>query len=258
MTEKTFATKMRRMPKHSARPLILSKILAVVLLFAFQHMAMVCAFHASFTPQRQSRPLMATTADDSMLDSTQRTGPPTTRSKQRNEWIKRSTEYYEKITRQERIRNSHSGKADNIESETFQKLARQHYFAYQKIKRGEFNHAEKLYRRIIEELWEEDAHEGGCDHAKLAVTTLLLALHLQRMGDTSGTRIVFHRFFCLAITDRSEDTECACSAKVLGAYALFEFKNGNKKKALRLAQMAASFDEDLEAVLRWKQFRELI
>jgi len=143
-----------------------------------------------------------------------------------------------------------------MDSETFQVLAKQHYFAYRKIKDGKHKHAEVLYRRIIDNLLQEDEEEA-CDHAKLAVTTLLLALHLQRMGDLRSTRMVFHRFFRLAVAERNEGEECACSAKVLGAYALFEMKQGNGKKAVWLAETATSFDNDLKKILQWKQFREV-
>lgn len=103
------------------------------------------------------------------------------------------------------------------------------------------------------------AEEDGCDHAKLAVTTLLLALHCQRMGDLKKTRSVFLSFFREAVVNSQKDghSECACSAKVLGAFALFEIKQGNGKKALEIAQKAVEFDSALEPVLNWKQFREV-
>ena len=50
--------------------------------------------------------------------------------------------------------------------------------------------------------------------------------------------------------------ECTCSAKVLQAFALFEMKQGNVKKAYALIQMAVKLDHELEPVLSWKQFRD--
>ena len=64
--------------------------------------------------------------------------------------------------------------------EQFAILAKKHYFALRKIKSGNLHHAEYIYRKIIDELSHEE--DGHCDHAKLAVTTLLLALLLQTNG----------------------------------------------------------------------------
>jgi tetratricopeptide (TPR) repeat protein len=140
-------------------------------------------------------------------------------------------------------------------------LAQEHWFAIRKVKEGQYEQAEIIYKRIIagimaEEEKEEDSH---CDHAKLAVTTLLLALHCQRMGDMKKTRSVFLNFFRLVVVNSSEGehSECACSAKVLGAFALFEMKQGNAKKSLEIARKAVEFDPDLEALLNWKQFRDV-
>eukprot|EP00527_Entomoneis_sp_CCMP2396_P000641 CAMPEP_0198152468 /NCGR_PEP_ID=MMETSP1443-20131203/59952_1 /TAXON_ID=186043 /ORGANISM="Entomoneis sp., Strain CCMP2396" /LENGTH=113 /DNA_ID=CAMNT_0043818505 /DNA_START=94 /DNA_END=431 /DNA_ORIENTATION=+ len=111
-------------------------------------------------------------------------------------------------------------------------MANKHYFALRKIKAGKPEHAETIYRRIINDLLlEEEKHatiEGKeqCDHAKLAITTLLLALVLQRNGaDAKQTRSVFLKFFRVIALSGME--ECACSAKVIGAFALFEMKQGN-------------------------------
>jgi tetratricopeptide (TPR) repeat protein len=139
--------------------------------------------------------------------------------------------------------------------EDFHLLAKKHYFALRKIKNGQYRHAELIYRRIIDAIMHEE--EGHCDHAKLAVTTLLLALHLQRMGDFKKTRSVFLMFFRIVVVEsENDDTECACSAKVLGAYALFEMKQGNRAKSLEIARKAVQFDQSLEPVLQWKQFRD--
>jgi hypothetical protein len=141
--------------------------------------------------------------------------------------------------------------------ENFSRLAKKHYFALRKIKDGQHRHAELIYRRIIDEIMNEE-EDGHCDHAKLAVTTLLLALHCQRMGDLKQTRSVFLNFLRVVKADSSGDEvlECACSAKVLGAYALFEMKQGHVKKSLEIAQMAVQFDQALKPVLNWKQFRD--
>ena len=111
-----------------------------------------------------------------------------------------------------------------------------------------------IYPRIIDELSQEE--DGQCDHAKLAVTTLLLALLLQRMGDTKGTRSVFLSFFRIVVLEMDEDNECACSAKVLQAFALFEMKRGHSLKSLDLATKAIKLDKSLASILKWKQFRD--
>jgi hypothetical protein len=53
-----------------------------------------------------------------------------------------------------------------------------------------------------------------------------------------------------------EDKECACSAKVLQAYALFEMKRGHSLKSLDLATKAIKLDKSLASILKWKQFRD--
>ena len=51
-----------------------------------------------------------------------------------------------------------------------------------KIKSSTLDHAEYIYRSIIYELMNEAKEDGvGCDHAKLAVPALLLALLQQKM-----------------------------------------------------------------------------
>ena len=114
----------------------------------------------------------------------------------------------------------------------------------------------QLYRRIINELSSED--DGHCDHSKLAVSTLLLSLHMQRVGDTKGTRAVFLNFFRRVAMDEDDDEiECSCSAKVLQAYALFEMKNGHERKSLEIIKKAVQMDNELSPVLEWKQFRDV-
>ena len=177
--------------------------------------------------------------------------------REKKEWISRSVDYYSKVMREERRRNERQGSFSEEPEyqEQFAILAKKHYFALRKIKTGKLNHAESIYRRIIDELQHEE--DGQCDHAKLAVTTLLLALLKQRMGDRKGTRSVFLNFFRIAVLDNDE-TECACSAKVLCAYALFEMRQGNARKAVELVNTAIKFDRTLTPVLQWKQFRDVL
>jgi hypothetical protein len=136
---------------------------------------------------------------------------------------------------------------------TFVELATKHYHARFLIKNGKWSSAEKLYRRIIKELGSEEQ----CDNTKLAVSTLLLALHMQRTGDIKATRAVFLNFFRrVALAQDEEEHKCTCSAKVLQAYALFEMKNGHSAKSLEIIQRAVRMDEGLSPVLAWKQFRD--
>lgn len=157
------------------------------------------------------------------------------------QWFDKSSTYYSKVMREKQRQKA----AD----QSFQTLANHHYFALRKIKDNKPQHAEHIYRRIIGELDQDD-----CDHAKLAVTTLLLALLLQRTGNPKQTRSVFLHFFRIVQTDDVE--QCACSAKVLQAFALFEMKQGNELKSLELVQKAIALDTTLQPVLNWKQFRD--
>jgi hypothetical protein len=176
----------------------------------------------------------------------------------KQEWINRSVTYYTKVMREERRRRlgQTSTFSKPEQQEEFINLAKKHYFARYKIKSGMPQHAEQIYRRIINDLISEE--EGQCDFAKLAVTTLLLALLLQRLGDTKGTRSVFLNFFRLAVLDMEDGQECACSAKVLQAYALFEMKRGNPLKSLEIVTKAVKLDQSLAPVLQWKQFRDAL
>jgi hypothetical protein len=180
--------------------------------------------------------------------------------REKKEWINRSVNYYTKVMREERRRTM--GQIDALQEakpdyrDEFLILAKKHYFARYKIKNGRPQHAEQIYLRIIDELSQEE--DGHCDHAKMAVTTLLLALLRQRMGDSKGTRSTFLNFFRIAFLDMDEDTECACSAKVLQAYALFEMKQGNSLKSLDLATKAIKLDDSLKPILQWKQFRDAL
>ena len=174
----------------------------------------------------------------------------------KQEWIDRSLDYYRKVMREERRLKGGQIKTiiDKEYQDDFTQLANKHYFALRKIKDGKPRHAETIYRRIIDELYDDD---DQCDHAKLAVTTLLLALLLQRMrAPAKETRSVFLHFFRVAILDSLEG-ECACSAKVLGAFALFEMKSGNTNKSLHILNIAVKLDPTLAPMLQWKQFRDV-
>jgi hypothetical protein len=192
----------------------------------------------------------------------------------RKDWIDQSVKYYSTVMRLERRRRIGQAKDWEETSEEsrnhYMLLAKKHYFALRKIKDGKPQHAETIYRRIIDELVQEisdsennnnnnnSVDDHACDHAPLAVTTLLLALLMQRMGDAKKTRSVFLNFFRIAVLDAGPDEECACSAKVLQAYALFEMKQGNALKSLELVHRAVQLDPTLQPVLQWKQFRDVL
>lgn len=169
-------------------------------------------------------------------------------------WINRSVEYYSKIMREERRRSI--GQAKHYDTEEYQRdflnLAKRHYFALRKIKDGRWDHAETIYRKTIDEILGDG--DEDCDHAKLAVTTLLLALHTQRSNDVIKTRSVFLNFFRVAMASQEE---CACTAKVLQAYALFELRQGHSRKSFQIIQKAVEKDRTLSPVLKWKQFRDV-
>lgn len=179
----------------------------------------------------------------------------------KRQWVDRSLEYYSTVSREDLRRSrgqlpAHPAHDSLEERRRIYDLAQKHYFALRKIKSGHLGHAESIYRRIIIDI---KNHEGGCDHAKLAVSTLLLALLLQRRGDIKGTRSVFLQFFKAAVLEnQDEEKECACSAKVLQAYALFEMKRGHGRKSLEIVERAVRLDHALKPVLEWKQFREVM
>lgn len=213
-------------------------------------------------------------------------------SQRKSEWIDASVQYYSTVMRKNNagtslseVPSSSGGSGSDVgggaapatvlspqHDKDFARLATKHYYARFLIKEGKWDFAEKIYRRIIDELTAENDAEGGqCDHAKLAVSTLLLALHVQRTGDVKATRAVFVNFFRrVAVARELEDggvagsdgedaapkTKCSCSAKVLQAYALFEMKNGHSAKSLEIIQQAVKMDEGLRPVLGWKQFRD--
>ena len=126
-------------------------------------------------------------------------------------------------------------------------IAKKLYFARQKNKNGNPHHAEQLYNRIINELYEDK----GCDHAQLAISTLLLSSVLQCQGKIKQAREAFLRFFrsIKEFTYADVPHECTCSAKVLQAFALFEMKQGYPKKSYDLIQLAVKMDKDLSPIL---------
>lgn len=177
-------------------------------------------------------------------------------SQRKQAWITRSVEYYSTVMRQNREKTSSlDSLVDPLTDKNFVELATKHYYARFLIKNGKLTLAEKIYRRIIDELEAEEEH---CDNTKLAVSTLLLALHMQRFNDVKATRAVFVNFFRrVALTKEDEDeVQCSCSGRVLQAYALFEMKNGHSAKSLEIIQKAVKMDEALKPVLEWKQFRD--
>jgi hypothetical protein len=180
----------------------------------------------------------------------------------KRDWIEKSTAYYSTVMRNESRRARGQIKPSQNTLDNHRRnlvMAKKLYFARNKIKTGALNHAETIYRKLIDELIQEEEDEEECDHAQLAISTLLLALLLQRKNQITETRKVFNRFFTI-IHSRNQteggDAECACSAKVLQAYALFEMKQGHVRKAYRLAQMAVKLDSELHPLLKWKQFRD--
>mmetsp|Transcript_285 Transcript_285/g.412 ORF Transcript_285/g.412 Transcript_285/m.412 type:complete len:251 (+) Transcript_285:131-883(+) len=181
------------------------------------------------------------------------------REQKKREWIERSVTYYSKVMRDDRRRETDQGFLFNSQEEEkrYVELAMKHYFALTKVRKGEFDHAERIYRRTIDEIIQEGEEEGGCDHAKLAVSTLLLALHTQRSGDVKKTRSVFTEFLRFAYMDGNV-TDCSCSARVLQAFALFEMKNGLPTKSLVIIRKAIELDESLATILEWTQFRRAI
>lgn len=192
------------------------------------------------------------------------TGDQSGLSQRKQIWFTRSVEYYSTVMRRNnekptQMMDSSSGameQYDPLNDKNFVELATKHYYARFLIKNGKLTLAEKIYRKIINEL-EAESSEDDCDHAKLAVSTLLLALHMQRYNDNKATRAVFVNFFRrVALSSEEDEVKCSCSAKVLQAYALFEMKNGYSAKSLEIIQKAVKMDEDLRPVLGWKQFRD--
>ena len=209
----------------------------------------------------------------------------------RRAWVDKSIRYYSTVMREERRKQLGQIRPTTADSDAaqmeFEQMAYKHYFALRKVKDGKPHHAERIYRRIIHELQQEVEGSGSsmdgtdpeqhhhCDHAKFAITTLLLALHMQRSNkdDAKATRSVFLNFFrtVVAASNTSSSSssssttnhpeppfhQCACSAKVLQAFALFEMKQGNELKSLEIILHAIRYDPSLNTILNWKQFRDV-
>ena len=188
----------------------------------------------------------------------------------KKDWIDRSVDYYFRVSREKTYVSSISSSSDEegpglssidyLQQKPHQtkeqaEIATRLYFARVKVKYGSPHHAEQIYRKIIDEIMSSDTEEH-CDQSALAVSTLLLALLLQRMGDIKGTRSVFLNFFRVIQANEDDIENCACSAKVLQAFALFEMKRGNSIKSYKLVNKAVTMDKSLERVLKWKQFRD--
>lgn len=183
-----------------------------------------------------------------------------TPAQRKKEWNNRSLKYYASVRRLEKSGIDSEVGDDNLEHDKdLLQEAHLHYYALTKIRDNSYRHAEVIYRISIEKKMRQREEEGVCDHAALAVSTLLLALHLQRQGKDSETikktRSVFLRFF--RIVGQDDVQTCSCSAKVLQAYALFEMKRGFSRKSLELLKQAVAMDENLKPVLGWKQFRDI-
>jgi hypothetical protein len=87
---------------------------------------------------------------------------------------------------------------------------------------------------------------------------------MQRLDrtDVKATRSVFLNFFRTVVaasntTSMDPPHQCACSAKVLQAFALFEMKQGNELKSLEIILLAIRFDPSIQTILNWKQFRDV-
>ena len=182
--------------------------------------------------------------------------------RRKREWIHQSLTFYATVSREAKRKEKGQHVPSQIQLEQHKSnfiTANKLYFARLKIKKNQPRHAECIYRKLIDDLVQEQEDEqSSCDHAQIAISTLLLSLLLQRQGQIKETRSTFNRFFRLITTtnDDGELKECTCSAKVLQAYALFEMKQNNPKKAYDLARMAVEMDNELKPVLQWKQFRD--
>ncbi len=182
--------------------------------------------------------------------------------RRKREWINQSLTYYATVSREAKRRERGQFVPSQIQIDQHKSnfvTAKKLYFARHKIKKNQPRHAERIYRKLIDDLLLEQEQGKTCDHAQIAISTLLLALLLQRQGEIKETRATFIRFFRLITMNTHEQgelEECTCSAKVLQAFALFEMKQRNPRKAYNLIQMAVELDNELEPVLQWKQFQD--
>lgn len=183
----------------------------------------------------------------------------------KRKWVEDSTHYYTTVMRHDNRKARGQIRLPKFKEKAMAlkyhrknfAIAQNLYFARNQIKVGNLSYAESIYRKLVEELIEEDEADGSepCKNAQLAISTLLLCLLLQRKHQITETRAAFSRFFRI-ISKKTEVEECACSAKVLQAYALFEMKQGYVKKSYELIQLAVQMDSELKPVLSWRQFRD--
>ena len=177
----------------------------------------------------------------------------------KNELLEKSVAFYASVSREEKQRERGLYVPHNEDNAITNKIitAKVLYLARSKIKKGNLDQAERLYRKHINDL---EQSNDQCDHTQLAVSVLLLTLLLQRKPDSvKQTRAVFVNFFRTVTSEHEREDghlkECICSAKVLQAFALFEMRQGNKRKSIKLAEMAVEMDPELEPILKWKQFQ---
>jgi len=171
----------------------------------------------------------------------------------KSEWIGNSLQYYNRITR---------GSEHVQQSPTYLKSAMENYFALEKIRENKPQHAESIYRRLMDEL-DPRTNKGiqgtsrveQCEFSNLAVPTLLLGLLLQREERFDDARTVFEGF-SIVMEKEGVNHKCSCSARVFQAHALFEMKQENPVKAAELILRAVRMDHNLRPVLRWKLFRD--
>ena len=226
-------------------------------------LCLVITHISAFTPSQLPN-------QNSKINHTRNSKRPSPYQKRKTQWIGQSLNYYNTVMREEERKQkeetqklSSSTKSLVEQRRTNLITAQRLYFARQKIKTGSLHQAERIYRKLIQELMSNDEEELSCHHAQLAVSTLLLSLLLQRQGNIPETRKTFVTFFRIISKKQQEQQkqgahveECTCSAKVMQAFALFEMKQGNVKKSYSLARMAVTMDPALAPVLQWKQFRD--
>lgn len=151
------------------------------------------------------------------------------------DWIVKVVDYYTNMMRKE--------SAGAVDSAERSRTARKLYRTIQQVRNGDPDGADDLCGdaiRDIREISEGDRDGGGSRRtAEIATTTLLTASVLRRMDDVGGARAAFHEFFRASAGEGGPAAECACTGRVLAAYASFEMRHGS---ALEAARMARRFD----------------
>ena len=97
--------------------------------------------------------------------------------------------------------------------------------AQHKLRSGYLSKPEIIYSAIIDDLLNLKEKEEIL-HTTLAVSTILLAWLLQRMGEIKEARKTFLRFFRIAGMEKRNLEGCVVSAKVLEAFTHSEVKQG--------------------------------